>query len=226
METMNAYANYEDNMKVAEEMLAFVAKKVTGSYKVKYQNTLLNFKPPWKKLTMLQAIKEYTKYNLNNASLEELREIAKKFKIETTHEMKWGDIINLIFEEKVEPNLIQPTLIYDYPADVSPLAKKKESDKRFAERFEPFINAWELGNVYSELNDPEELRKNWEEQEKLRKKGDEETQPMDNDFIHALEYGMPPVSGIGIGIDRLTMLLTNATSIREVIFFPFMKPEN
>ena len=226
VETMNAYANYEDNMKVAEEMLAFVAKKVTGSYKVKYQNTLLNFKPPWKKLTMLQAIKEYTKYNLNNASLEELREIAKKFKIETTHEMKWGDIINLIFEEKVEPNLIQPTLIYDYPADVSPLAKKKESDKRFAERFEPFINAWELGNVYSELNDPEELRKNWEEQEKLRKKGDEETQPMDNDFIHALEYGMPPVSGIGIGIDRLTMLLTNATSIREVIFFPFMKPEN
>ena len=226
VETMNAYANYEDNMKIVEGMLSFVAKKVTGSYKVKYQNKILDFKPPWKKLTVLEAIKNYTKHDLNKSTLEEVRKVAKKLNVSINNEMKWGEIINLIFEEKVESQLIQPTLIYDYPADVSLLAKKKESDKRFAERFEPFINSWELGNVYSELNDPDELRKNWEEQEKLRKKGDEEAQPTDNDFIRCLEYGMPPVSGVGIGIDRLTMLLTNATSIREVIFFPFMKPEN
>jgi len=226
VETMCAYANYEDNMKTFENLIAYVTKKVTGSYKVEYQGIHLDFTPPWKRLTMMEAIKQFAKLDLEKSSLEELKQIAKRLKIEVNPEMKWGEIVSLIFEEKVESLIIQPTIIYDFPADVSPLAKRKSAESKFAERFEPLVNAWELGNVYSELNDPEELRKNFEEQEKLRKKGYEEAQPTDFDFVRCLEYGMPPVSGIGIGIDRLTMLLTNAPSIREVIFFPFMKPEN
>ncbi len=227
METMQAYADYNDNMKVIEELISFVAKKTLNSYNIIYQGKKLTLKKPFQKLSILDAIKKYAKVNLSKVkNIEELRSIAKKLKVEVTNNMSFGEIINAIFEEKVESFLIQPTIIYDYPADTSPLAKPKENDPRFVERFELFINGWEIANVYSELNDPSILRKNFEGQKKKILAGDLEAQPLDEDFIRALEYGMPPTSGIGIGIDRFVMILTDSSSIRDVIFFPFMRPEN
>ncbi len=223
METMAAYKNYEYNIELCEEMVEFVAKKVLGTTKFSYQGKEIDVKRPWKKITLIEAVKKETGIDFEKEPIEKIKEKAEKQKIENAKNKTWAQLLTDLFEEKVEHTLIKPTIVYDFPSELSPLAKKKENNKKFVERFEPYINGWEIGNSYSELNNPEELKKNWENQEKALKKGDSEAQRMDYDFIKAMEIGMPPTSGIGIGIDRLVMLLTDSISIRDVILFPFMK---
>jgi lysyl-tRNA synthetase class 2 len=225
METMWAYADYRDNMDLTEELLEFITKKVLGTTKVQYGSNVIDFRRPWTRITMLDAIKKHTgmDFDLPPAKAAQL---AEKIGVEVKKDMTWGMIVNKVFEEKVEHHLIQPTIVYDFPSETAPLAKKREDEPRFSERFEPYANGWELGNSYSELNDPRVLRANWDAQEKALKKGDEEAQRMDTDFLRALEYGMPPASGLGIGMDRVIILLTNSESIRDVILFPFMRPED
>jgi len=225
METMCAYADYRDSMEVTEKMIEHAVKKVHGKTKVVYQGKVIEFRTPWRRMTMLGSIKRYAKKDLAKADKEQAFKTAKQLGVEVEKSMSWGEIVFRIFEERVEEHLIQPIHIYDFPADVSGLAKRKPDDPRLAERFESFVNSWELVNSYSEGNDPEELRKYWKKAEKDLKKGDKEAQRMDTDFIRALEYGMPPTSGIGLGVDRLVMVLTDSQSIRDVILFPFMKPE-
>jgi len=223
METMCAYASYKENMDLVEEMLEFVCKRVTGGTKIEYQGKKIDFERPWKRITMLEAIKEYGKLDVIKMNDDELREKLKELKIEIPV-FKRGIAIEELFGELVEHHLVQPTLVYDFPFETCGLAKPKKEDSSFAERFEPYINGWELGNVYSELNDPEVLEKYWKDQESMLNK-DEESQRLDLDFLNMLKVGMPPTSGVGIGVDRLVMLLTNQPSIRDVLFFPFMKPE-
>jgi lysyl-tRNA synthetase class 2 len=225
METMCAYADYKDSMDLTEKMIEHVVKKVCGKTRIVYQGQVLEFKTPWKRMSMLRAIKKYTGKDLTKTDKEQAFKIAKNLGVEVEEGMTWGEIVFRIFEEKAEERLIQPIHIYDFPADVSGLSKRKANDKRIAERFESFVNTWELVNSYSEANDPQELKEYWEKAEKDLAKGDEEAQRMDTDFIRALEYGMPPTSGIGLGMDRLIMILTNSPSIRDVLFFPFMRPE-
>ncbi|MBU0958110.1 MAG: lysine--tRNA ligase [Nanoarchaeota archaeon] len=222
METMCAYSDYENNMDLVEEMLESVTKKVTGSTKIEYQGKTIDFKRPWKRIKMVDSIKRYGKIDVKKMSDENLKKKLKELKIDIPV-FKRGIAIEEIFGELVEEHLVQPTIVYDYPFETCGLAKPKESDPSYAERFEPYINGWELGNIYSELNDPEILEKYWREQEKLLSK-DEESQRLDEDFLNMLKVGMPPTSGVGIGVDRLVMLLTNSPSIRDVILFPFMKP--
>lgn len=227
METMWCYADYKDNMDLAEELIEYIVKKVHNSTKVEYQGKKIDFKRPWKRMTLFEAIKHYSDVDVEKCSDDELKNILNKNHIDyNSDEFSRISAIENMFEHFVEKNLVQPTIIYDYPAETSPLAKKSRKDSRFAERFEPFINGWEIGNSYSELNNPRELEQNWKRQESEHQKGDAEAQRLDKDFIRALEFGMPPASGLGIGVDRLIMLLTNSESIRDVIFFPFMKPEN
>jgi len=173
---------------------------------------------------MVEAIKKFVKIDVKKMSDSQLKTILKKNNIKLEGEYRRGLAIEEIFGELVEPKLIQPTIIYDYPADTSPLAKKKEDDPEFCERFEPYINGWEMGNNYTELNEPEELKKVFLEQAEFKKRGDVEAAPYDKDFVNALEVGMPPTSGLGLGVDRLIMLLTDQPSIKDVILFPFMRP--
>ena len=224
METMCAFADYKQNMDLVEEMLEFVCKKVTGKTKIEYQDKIIDFKRPWKRISMITAIKKYAKLDVEKMSDEDLKNKIKELRIEIPV-FKRGIAIEEIFGELVEPKLIQPTIVYDYPFETCGLAKPKQDNSKFAERFEPYINGWELGNVYSELNDPKVLEDYWKDQEKLLKK-DEESQRLDEDFLNMLKVGMPPTSGVGIGVDRLVMLLTNQPSIRDVILFPFMRPED
>ncbi|MEK6974502.1 MAG: lysine--tRNA ligase [Nanoarchaeota archaeon] len=227
METMWCYADYTDNMGLTEDLIEYIAKKVLKTTVIEYQGKKIDLKKPWKRYRMIDAIKHFAGIDFENSSDSEIHEIMRKNKIEyPNEEFSRGLAMELIFKYLVEPKLIQPTIIYDYPKETSPLSKKHRSDPRFVERFEPFINGWEMGNSYSELNDPRELEQNWKQQESKHQKGNIEAQRLDNDFIRALEYGMPPASGLGLGIDRLVMLFTNSESIRDVILFPFMKPEN
>lgn len=228
METMAAYDDYNDSMKRTERMLEFVAKKVLGTTEMVFDKKKISLEVPFKRLKMVDAVKQATGVdfsNLKEMDIEEARAVARKHKVDIDEDMSAGFILAELCSELVEPNIQQPTFILDYPRDVSPLAKPVKDNPGFTERFELIAAGMELGNMYSELNDPAELRKNWEGQEERLKKGDEEAQRTDEDFIKAMEYGMPPTSGIGIGIDRLVMLLTNNTSIREVIFFPTLRPE-
>ncbi len=222
METMCAYADYKQNMDLVEEMLEFVAKKVTGSTRINYQGKEINFKRPWKRIRMVDAIKHFAKLNVEKMSDEQLAGQIEKLNLQIPVFSR-GAAIEEIFSALVESKLIQPTIIYDYLFETCGLAKPKEDDARYAERFEPYVNGWELGNIYSELNDPILLEKYWKEQEKMLSQN-AEAQRMDEDFINMLKVGMPPTSGVGIGVDRLVMLLTNSPSIRDVIFFPFMRP--
>ena len=224
METMWAYADYRDNMKLCKEMLQFVAKKVLGTTKIEYQGKQFDL-AKWKEISFLDALKKYTGLDFDTENENAARKLALKLKIDISGCNNWGEILDKVFKEKVESNLIEPTIVYDYPADISGLAKIKKEEPRLAERFEPYINGWEIGNSYSEENDPARLEAYWKKTEELFKKGKVEEQRLDIDFLQALQYGMPPASGLGIGIDRLVMLLTNSPSIREVIFFPFMKPK-
>ena len=224
LETMWAYVDYKANMDLFEEMIEYVAKKVLGKTKINYQGKEIELKRPWKRLSLSEAIKKHAKINIERMDDKELREFIEKHHFKLKRAFSRGVAVDEIFSELVQPNLIQPTIIYDYPADISPLAKRKKDNPKIAERFEPIINGWEMGNNYSELNEPILLKKVFEEEAEKRKKGDEEASPYDEDFVNALEVGMPPTSGLGLGVDRLVMLLTDSPSIRDVILFPFMKP--
>jgi len=228
IELYSAYEDYHDMMDITEDMFRTVAQKVLGTAKINYQGTDLDLESPWKRITMIDAIKEVTGVDFNTIETDEQAvAIAEEKKVEIDPIKKTrGDIINTFFEEFVEETLVQPTFIYDYPVEVSPLTKRKPSDKRLTERFEVFIGGREYGNAYSELNDPIDQYERFKKQAEAREAGDEEANMMDDDFITALEYGMPPTGGLGIGIDRLVMLLTDSASIRDVLLFPTMKPLN
>ena len=227
IELYSAYEDYHDMMDIAEEIISTVAKNVLGTTQITYQGTDIDLTPSWKRITMIEAIKEVTGIDFNEIETDEdAKEIAKNLKLEYDETMTRGHIINLVFEEKVEETLIQPTFICDYPVEVSPLTKRKVDDKRLTERFELFIGGREYGNAYSELNDPIDQYERFLKQVEARENGDEEANMMDEDFITALEYGMPPTGGLGLGIDRLIMLLTDSASIRDVLLFPTMRPLN
>lgn len=225
IEIYEAYKDYHDMMNLTEELISTAAKDVLGSEKIIYQEKEIDLSTPWKRISMLDSIKEYSGVDFNKVETDEdARMIARQHKISVKDSDTWGEVVNLFFEEKVEKNLIQPTFIYDYPVEVSPLTKKKPSNPRLTERFEVFIAGWEFGNAYSELNDPIDQKERFVKQVEARNAGDEEANMMDDDFVNALEYGMPPTGGLGIGIDRLIMLLTDSYSIRDVLLFPTMKP--
>ncbi len=228
IELYSAYEDYNDMMDITEEIISKVALKVLGTTKITYQGTEIDLTPSWKRISMIDAIKEVTGVDFNTIETDEdALKAAEELHVELDElKLTRGEIINQIFEAKVEDTLIQPTFIYDYPVEVSPLTKRKPSDPRLTERFEVFIGAREYGNAYSELNDPIDQYERFKKQVEARAAGDEEANMMDEDFINALEYGMPPTGGLGIGVDRLVMLLTDSASIRDVLLFPTMKPLN
>lgn len=223
IEIYEAYADYEDMMKLTEDMVSTVAQNVLGTMKVTYDGQEIDLTPPWNRLTMIGAIKEKSGVDFDQIqTYEEAVAIAKEKGVEVKETR--GEIIEEFFDAFVEETLIQPTFIYDYPVEISPLAKRKNDDKNLTYRFEAFVNSHELGNAFSELNDAVDQRGRFEAQVAKRQRGDDEAQMMDYDFINALEVGMPPTGGLGIGVDRLVMLLTGETSIRDVLLFPTMKP--
>lgn len=225
IEVYQAYADYHDIMDLTENMIRYVAQEVLGTEQITYQGTEIDLSH-FERITMIDAIKKYAGVDFNTITTDEqAQEAAKALHIEYEEAKKTrGDIINLIFEETVEEKLVQPTFIMDYPVEVSPLAKRKPEQPELTERFELFITSREIGNAFSELNDPIDQRERFKRQVELRDAGDEEANMMDEDFLTALEYGMPPTGGLGIGIDRLVMLLTDSYSIRDVLLFPTMKP--
>jgi lysyl-tRNA synthetase class 2 len=227
IEVYEAYRDYNDMMDLTEALISELVLKLTGSYEIKMGEKTLNLSSPWKRISMEDALKEYAGLDVFAHSLEELREIAIQNRIEDYEKAKtYGEFLALLFEGLVEDKLINPTFIYDFPVENSPLAKNHREKAGFVERFELFLNGWELANGYSELNDPLEQEKRFEEQDKKRKLGDLEAQTVDYDFINALGYGLPPTGGMGLGIDRLTMILAGLESIKEVILFPQMKRED
>ncbi len=226
MEWYSAYEDYNDMMNISEELISTVAQKVLGTTKITYDGNEIDLTPSWRKITMIEAIKEVTGVDFNTINTdEEAQAIAKEKGVEF-EEIKntRGHIINEFFETFVEETLIQPTFIMDYPVEVSPLTKRRNDDPRLVERFELFIGGREYGNAYSELNDPIDQYQRFLKQVEAKEKGDEEAGGMDEDFVTALEIGLPPTGGMGIGLDRLIMLLTGSASIRDVLFFPTMKP--
>ncbi|MEJ6980293.1 lysine--tRNA ligase [Pedobacter sp. P351] len=225
MEIYVAYKDYVWMMAMVEECLEKVALAIHGSSKVKMGEHVLEFAGPYEKLTMFESIEKYTGIDVSAMNEDEMRAVCKSMNIETDPSMGKGKLIDEIFGEKVEANLIQPTYITDYPVEMTPLAKKHRSKEGLVERFELFVNGKEIANAYSELNDPIDQRARLEDQLLLAGRGDEEAMAMDEDFLRALEYGMPPTAGLGIGIDRLVMLMTNQHTIQEVLFFPQMRPE-
>ncbi|MDR2911414.1 MAG: lysine--tRNA ligase [Bacteroidales bacterium] len=225
MEIYVAYKDYKWMMSFTEEICERVALALHGTTKVQLGDNIINYKKPYPRITMAEAIKEHTGYDITGKNEQELREICDKLGIETNASMGKGKLIDEIFGEKCEHKYIQPTFITDYPVEMSPLTKKHRSIPGLTERFELMVNGKELANAYSELNDPIDQRERFEEQLRLSEKGDDEAMFIDQDFLRALEYGMPPTSGMGIGIDRLTMFMTNSFSIQDVLFFPQMKPE-
>ena len=225
MELYVAYKDYNWMMDTTEKLLEKVAIDATGSSKVKVGEHEIEFKAPYPRVPILEAIKIHTGYDVAEMDEDELSDVAKKLDIEVDETMGVGKLIDEIFGEKCEHHYIQPTFIIDYPKEMSPLTKEHRTNPRLTERFELMVNGKELANAYSELNDPIDQRERFEDQLKLSEKGDDEAMFIDQDFLRALEYGMPPTSGIGIGIDRLVMLMTNNSSIQEVLFFPQMRPE-
>ena len=230
IELYEAYSDYNDMMEITENMIAYVCEKVNGTTKVMYQGTEIDFKPPWRRITMVDAVKEYAGVDFNAISSdEEAREIAKEKHLEFPKPLNTvtkGEILNGLYEEFCEEKMIQPTFVMDYPVEISPLTKKKRGNEAFTERFEGFVFGREICNAYSELNDPIVQRQRFEQQAKSRELGDDEAYVIDEEFMSALETGMPPTGGLGIGIDRLIMFLTDSASIRDVILFPNMKPLN
>lgn len=224
IELYEAYADYNDIMELTENMIAHIAEEVLGTTKITYGDYEVDLEPKWTRLHMVDAIKEQTGVDFwKHMTDEEARQLAKENGIEIAEHMTFGHIVNEFFEQKVEETLIQPTFIYGHPVEISPLAKKNEEDDRFTDRFELFIVGREHANAFSELNDPIDQRERFEAQMKEREEGNDEAHEMDEDFLEALEYGMPPTGGLGIGIDRLVMLLTNSPSIRDVLLFPQMR---
>ena len=224
IELYQAYVDYNEMMNITEELYVAAAQKVCGSLDITYQGTPLCLKTPWERLTMVQAVKKYTGLDFDNDPLDELIAAGNKMSLDMAADTSWGNALYNIFDAFVEEKLTGPVFIMDYPVEVSPLAKRKPSDPRLTERFEFFICASEGGNAFSELNDPIDQRSRFEQQMLAKAKGDDEAQPYDEDFCNALEYGMPPTGGLGIGIDRMVMFLTDSASIRDVLLFPTMKP--
>ncbi len=233
MECYWAYADYQTMMKLTEELYEFVAQKVLGKTKITYQGKTIDLRIPWQRITMTAALKKYAGIEVEKLSDEQLKRLLKEHKLKyednpqltgVSAGFKRGIAIATLFE-LVEPKLIQPTFVTDFPKETCSLSKQKEDNSLLIERFEPYINGWEVGNAYSELNNPLVQKEFFEEQVKARKAGDEEAHPLDIDYLEALEYGMPPTGGLGLGIDRMVMLLTNQPSIRDVILFPTMRPE-
>lgn len=226
LELYEAYGNYETMMAICETMLSSVVKTLLGGYTVTYQSLTIDFTPPWKRVSLREALRELAGVDILDDSLETLKAVARRHHLAVAEDWDRGKLVNEFLEVFLQPRLINPTFVLDYPTEVSPLAKTKKEDPRLAERFELFIGKEEVGNAYSELNDPVEQRRRFEEQARKREKGDTEAHCIDEDYIEALEYGMPPTGGLGIGIDRLVMLLTDSPSIREVILFPVLRPRS
>ncbi len=226
VELYQAFADYHDMMDLTEDLISSIAQHVLGTTTVTYNGVELNFGNPWPRKSMIQLVHEATGVDFSQIATDaEARDAAKKLNIHVKPTNNWGEVIEVIFGEKVEPTLIQPIHVTDLPKDISPLAKVHRTDPRLTERFETYANTWELANAFSELNDPVDQRQRFEEQVKAKDQGNDEAHEMDEDFITALEYGMPPTGGLGIGLDRLCMLLTDGHSIRDVIAFPTMKPK-
>ncbi len=225
LELYQAFIDYEDLMRLTEEMFYTLAEECLGKTSFEYQGHNIELRKEWKRLSFVEAIKKYAEIDLESVSDKELKDQAKHVVPETRKMNSFREIVDAIFKKVVIPNLIEPTFITDYPERMCPLAKKKKDNKNLTERFQPYICGIELGNAYSELNDPMEQKERFLDQIKDRKMGDKEAHLMDEDFITALEYGMPPTAGLGIGIDRLVMLFTNSPSIRDVILFPQLKPQ-
>ncbi|WP_024425663.1 lysine--tRNA ligase [Bacillus safensis] len=224
IELYEAYADYKDIMNLTENLIAHIAQEVLGTTTIQYGEDEIDLKPEWKRLHMVEAVKEATGVDFwQEMSIEEAKQHAADHGVEITKNMTVGHIINEFFEQKVEETLVQPTFIYGHPVEISPLAKKNPEDPRFTDRFELFIVRREHANAFTELNDPIDQRERFEAQLKEREEGNDEAHLMDDDFVEALEYGMPPTGGLGIGIDRLIMLLTNSPSIRDVLLFPQMR---
>jgi len=223
LELYEAYGDYHSMMAITEELITDVVKNVLGSLEVEYQGNKINFTPPWKRISMYKAIKKASGFNVEKLPQKDFDKIVKEHSLNIKGEVNRGEIANELFEKYVEPTLIQPTFVFDYPLEISPLSKQRKDDLRLVERFELFINSMELANAFTELNDPAEQKRRFEEQVVKKEAEDIESHFMDKDYIEALEYGMPPAGGLGIGIDRLVMLLTNSESIKEVILFPQLK---
>lgn len=227
MEVYEAYTDYKGMMELTENLISTVAQEVLGTTKIEYQGQEIDLTPPWSKMTMTEAVKKYTGIDFDGvAGDDEAKKIAQEKKLHLQGNPTKGEILNLMFEEFVEEHLIQPTFIMDYPVEVSPLTKRKPDKPELTERFELFITSREMANAYSELNDPIDQKERFVNQVKKREAGDEEANMMDDDYVTALEYGMPPTGGLGIGVDRLIILLTNSASIRDVLLFPTMKPRD
>ncbi len=225
MELYVAYKDYEWMMNLVEEMVERIALDIHGTTEVKVGENTINFKRPWKRFTMYNAIKHFTGIDITEMDEADIAKVARELGIHVEKSMARGKLIDEIFGEKCEPQLIQPTFITDYPVEMSPLAKKHRTKPGLVERFEAICNGKEICNAFSELNDPIDQRKRFEEQLELGKRGDEEAMQLDEDFLRALEFGMPPTAGLGIGIDRLAMIMSNSQSIQDVLFFPQMRPE-
>ena len=224
LESYEAYADYNDVMKMVEEMIYQVSQQVLGSTEIQYAGNTINFKPPWRRITLRDAVKEYSGIDyVNYPTASGLMEKMRSLKMDVDPDKNWAKLVDELLKTYVRPKLIQPTFVYDYPVSMSPLAKNKPGKERVVERFQPYAGGLEIGNAYSELNDPVLQRERFEEQLKERQSEDEERWTIDEDYLLALEYGMPPTGGLGIGIDRLVMLLTNQQSIREVILFPQLR---
>ncbi len=225
LELYQAYADYNDIMELVEDLVLHLSQAVFDADEIKFHEQTISFQKPWRRASMLELIKAETGFDASDFDLEKIKKFCLDNEIEVEDTVGAGKLIEEIFQYFVEPTLIQPTFVTDFPKEISPLAKEKPEDPQLTERFEVFINGNEYGNAFTELNDPLEQRKRLEAQVKLREMGDAEANVLDEDFLEALEYGMPPTGGLGIGIDRLVMLFTNNTSIKEVILFPQMKPE-
>jgi len=225
MECYAAYLDYYDFMDMVEEMMRVIAGELTPSRIVRYGEHEIDFNEKWKRVTFFDAVREATGVDFRGMSPEQVRSEAERLEVKCDPGAPISKALDTIFSETVEPGLIQPTFVYDYPKELSPLAKDHRSESGLVERFEPFVCGFEVGNAFSELNDPIEQRRRFEQQAAFRAEGDDEAHVLDEDFIRALEYGMPPAAGLGIGIDRLTMVFTDSHSIRDVIFFPHMRPE-
>ena len=225
IEMYQAYTDFHGMMDLTENIFGYIADTVIGSRKITYQGEEIDLSSPWKRITMIDAVREYVGIDFEaTEDMNQLKAQAKKAGVEFDDDITWGKLLYECFDQKVEDKLVQPTFVYDYPVDVSPLAKRKPTDKRMTERFEFFITGKEFGNAFSELNDPIDQKERFMAQVREREKGDDEAQMMDEDYVNALMYGMPPTGGLGIGVDRMVMLFTDAASIRDVLLFPTMKP--
>ena len=225
IELYQAYADYEEMMRITENLFEYVAKEVLGTDTINYQGTEICLKAPWKRITMIDAVKKYADVDFNEIDTDEdAREVAREKGLEISEHDTWGKVLSEMFEEFCEEHLVEPTFVIGHPVEVSPLAKRNPEDKRLTQRFEAFINTWEFANAFSELNDPIDQRERFEAQVREKEAGDDEAHPMDSDFINAIEVGLPPTGGLGIGVDRMIVLLTDQPSIRDVLLFTTMKP--